>query len=497
MPDLDADTEVFAMDGTQLPSLDTVYTFDQLIDHSNPKLGTFKQRYYFTYQSYIAGGPVVLMTPGEDSMDGMYSYLTNASMVGQLAQQHNGAAVILEHRFYGQSNPYPDLSVKSYQVHTIDQAISDLVYFSQTVKLSMPGGNSIGSDSTPWILVGGSYSGALTAWTLQSNPGVFWAGYASSAVVQAINDGWMYFEPIRTKMPKNCSADWQALISYFDNIAINGTQDQQQSVKAQLGFPNVTHLDDVASALRNPMYLWQDMDPDEGAGSDFYNFCDTLEVDANGKVAGPEGFGVDNAVQQFASWVAAWSQENCDTDEDQDDCFGSYDTTNPTYTNVTIDQADRSWSWTCCNFVGWWEVGAPSGHPSIASRVLTPAYDERSQCHNYFPDAFPAVHSANTTLVNNAYTGWHINVDRLIFLNGNRDPWRYATVSSDYIQRASSDSQPIEVSDGFHCSDLITDNGAVDNTIYQAQQAVLSNMQQWMDEWYEANPAAPNPSSSA
>ncbi|KZT55218.1 hypothetical protein CALCODRAFT_498923 [Calocera cornea HHB12733] len=496
MPDLDSDTEVFAMDGTKLASLDTIYTFDQLIDHTNPSLGTFKQRYYFTYQNYLPGGPIVFMTPGENSMDGMYSYLTNASMLGQIAQQHNGATVVLEHRFYGQSNPYPDLSVKSYRVHTIDQAISDLVHFSQTVKLPMPGGNNLGSDNNPWILVGGSYSGALTAWTMQSNPGVFWAGYASSAVVQAINDGWMYFEPIRTQMPKNCSADWQALIAHFDSIATNGTQEQQQAIKMQLGLPNVTHLDDVASALRTPMFLWQDMDPDEGAGSDFYNFCDALEVDADGKVAGPRGFGLDATIQNFASWLATWSEENC-ASEDQDDCFGSYDTTNPSYTNVTIDQADRSWSWTCCNFVGWWEVGAPAHQPTVVSRLVTSAYDERTQCHNNFPDAFPAVHSANTTSVNNAYGGWHINVDRLVFLNGNRDPWKYATVSSDYVQRPSSANQPIAVSDGFHCSDLITDNGVVDSTIYQAQQTVLNSMQQWMDEYYEAHPQSPNPGSAA
>lgn len=85
---------------------------------------------------------------------------------GQIAQQQNGATIVMEHRFYGESNPYNDLSVASLKVHTIQQAIEDLVYFAQNVKLAMPGGDSVTPDKAPWILVGGSYAGALTAWTM-------------------------------------------------------------------------------------------------------------------------------------------------------------------------------------------------------------------------------------------------------------------------------------------------------------------------------------------
>jgi hypothetical protein len=51
--------------------------------------------------------------------------------------------------------------VKSLRVHTIEQAIDDLVYFAQTVKLPMPGGDNVTPDQVPWILIGGSYAGEL------------------------------------------------------------------------------------------------------------------------------------------------------------------------------------------------------------------------------------------------------------------------------------------------------------------------------------------------
>ncbi len=75
------------------------------------------------------------------------------------AQQQNGSTVVLEHRFYGLSNPYPDLSIKSLRVHTIQQAIDDLEYFAKNVNLPMPGGDSVTPDRAPWVLVGGSYAG--------------------------------------------------------------------------------------------------------------------------------------------------------------------------------------------------------------------------------------------------------------------------------------------------------------------------------------------------
>lgn len=99
-------------------------------------------------------------------MTGYTGYLTNRTINGRIAQQQNGATIVLEHRFYGLSNPYPDLSSQSFRVHTIEQAVQDLVYFAKNVKLPMPGGDAVTPDQAPWILIGGSYSGALTGWTM-------------------------------------------------------------------------------------------------------------------------------------------------------------------------------------------------------------------------------------------------------------------------------------------------------------------------------------------
>lgn len=94
------------------------------------------------------------------------SYLGNQTINGQIAQAVNGATIVLEHRFFGESNPYDDLSETSFRVHTVQQAINDLVYFAQNVALPMPNGSNLAPGKAPWILVGGSYAGALTSYTM-------------------------------------------------------------------------------------------------------------------------------------------------------------------------------------------------------------------------------------------------------------------------------------------------------------------------------------------
>ena len=81
------------------------------------------------------------------------------SINGLIAQQRHGATVLVEHRFFGYSNPYPNLTSQSLGFLTIQQAIDDLVYFARHVDLPMPGGHNVKPNTTPWVLIGGSYSG--------------------------------------------------------------------------------------------------------------------------------------------------------------------------------------------------------------------------------------------------------------------------------------------------------------------------------------------------
>ncbi|KAF8827103.1 hypothetical protein HHX47_DHR5000888 [Lentinula edodes] len=401
---------VVSRNGTQLPPYNTTYIFNQLIDHTNPSLGTFQQRYWHTYEWYETGGPIILNTPGEANAQPYTGYLTNATINGQIAQQQSGATIVLEHRFYGLSNPVPNLSGRNLKLHTIQQAIDDLAYFAENVVLPMPNGAHLSPADAPWILIGGSYSGALTSWTLVNKPDVFWAGYASSAVVEAILDYWGYFEPIRQFMPANCSADVEAVIAHVDEVFSGNDATAIQVLKDNWGLGEMTHLDDVAG-FRNNLWDWQSLSPTSGPGATFFQFCDALEV-KDGVNAPATGWGLDHAL---TAWGSFW---------------------NETYLDAHV-------------------FASPADVPM----------------------------AAGVANVNKQYTGWNVSVDRLFFANGQRDPWREATVSADGVDVASTNTQPIAIGDGFHCSDLLTSAGTVDKTVRAVQTEALSFMKTWLAEW--------------
>ncbi len=99
---------------------------------------------------------------------GNSDWLTNSTLDGRIAQDHNGSVILLEHRYFGLSQPFDDLSSESLRYLTIQQAVEDNVYFAQNVKLPMTNGNnsSLTPTDVPWILTGGSYPGALVSWTM-------------------------------------------------------------------------------------------------------------------------------------------------------------------------------------------------------------------------------------------------------------------------------------------------------------------------------------------
>lgn len=471
---------VTSRNGTVLPPYDTTYYFNQLIDHNDPSLGTFVQRYWHTWEFYESGGPIILFTPGEINADGYQGYLTNGTINGLIAQQQNGATIVLEHRFYGYSNPYNNLSSTSLRVHTLPQAIDDLVYFANNVDLPMPGGDAVKPGQAPWVLIGGSYSGALTSFTVVNQPETFWAAYASSAVVESIVDYWGYFEPIRQYMPQNCSADVEAVIAYIDQTFTTGTAEEINSIKTLFNM-NLSHLDDFAGALRNNLWDWQSLQPDSGPDQQFFQFCDALEV-KDGVSAGPEGWGLKYALNAWGTyWANTYYYLICG-DLDAEDCLGTYDPTQSYYTDISINNAGRSWEWIVCNYMGFLQDGAPLDYPTIVTRLVQPIYDER-QCTYYFPEAFPSPRAPEVNVINAAYDGWFVNHNQLFFANGQRDPWREATVSADGLNRVSTPWQPIEEGNAFHTSDLLTENGVVDATVAAVQAKGLAYMKEWLAGW--------------
>lgn len=163
--------------------------FQQLLDHNDPSKGTFNQSYWWSTEYWTGpGAPVVFFTPGEVAAAGYTGYLTNRTITGLFAQAVGGATVLMEHRYWGDSSPYSELTTENFTYLTLEQAIKDTTYFANNVALPFDSNGSSNAANAPWVMAGGSYSGALTAWVESVDPGTYWAYYATSAVVEAIGD---------------------------------------------------------------------------------------------------------------------------------------------------------------------------------------------------------------------------------------------------------------------------------------------------------------------
>ncbi|PNX73221.1 putative serine protease EDA2-like protein, partial [Trifolium pratense] len=146
----------------------------------------FQQRYYeFLDYFRIPDGPVFLVIGGEAPCNGIVN-----DYIGVLAKKFGAAVVSLEHRYYGNS---------------------------LNAKLNRTGVEN------PWFFIGGSYSGALSAWFRLKFPHLTCGSLASSAVVLAIQDFVEFDQQIGESAGPECKAALQETTQLVESkLAANG-----------------------------------------------------------------------------------------------------------------------------------------------------------------------------------------------------------------------------------------------------------------------------------
>ncbi|CEJ81833.1 hypothetical protein VHEMI01943 [[Torrubiella] hemipterigena] len=470
-------------------------TFDQLIDHTNPSLGTFKQRYWVNPEFWAGpGSPIVLNAPTEAASDGYLGYTTNRTLPGEFAQRIGGATVLLEHRYWGDSSPYDNLTTTNLQQLNLPNSIADLTYFAKNVRFAFDLNGTSTPDKAAWVLSGCSYPGALTAFVHNLAPGTFWAYHASSAVVQSVDNLAGYWDTIEAAMPRNCSTDVKNAIRYIDNIMINGTAERQQHLKERFGYGGVKSKEDFVASLVSPYWTWQ--------SQQFYSnysglntFCDYVENRWPGSESpqpGEEGVGTCKAIKGMAKYYREiGASKSCATK----DCVDSHNPDKSTYTNTTVrNTTQRQWQWMLCNVPFKFRFGHnPNGKDQIISTLLTEKY-YNDRCPLYFPregDNTYGIAKGLTAADVNRYTGGWDNVDttRLMWANGELDPWRPATVSS--LERPggvleSTEQHPVRlIPKAAHCNDLIRKNALANEGVFKVYFEEAENMQKWVKEFYE------------
>ncbi|KAJ7173751.1 peptidase S28 [Mycena filopes] len=427
------------------------------LDHFNASnRQTFPNRYWVNATYYEPGGPVFLFDSGEQNAEPLLPYYLQEyhglSAVMRLAKRYRGIAFLWEHRFYGDSQPFPvnkNTTAEQWQFLNTEQALQDVVFFAESFpRASAHAANNVSSsspaihpDSVPWVWVGGSYPGVRGALLRQRNPSTIFAAWASSAPVEAQVDMASYYKAAERSLTRNCSADWVAVTKFVDDT-LNGSNETLKIdikfdlLKARLSGPggntsgasgltrqraNATSSVDAATILMDPLNFYQYY----GFEDSLLPFCNLLET--QNATAEPVEGGIVSSLgvgAAFDAFMVALGEL------DYDSIPGSPD-----------DRVqDRSWMRQYCSEYGFYQRGDAQNPLSIETSFLSLELFQQ-QCSETFPD----LPSAPQVQLVNKYGGWNMTPSNIMFTNGEFDPWRtmgLASIESNSPQRKPTVSVP-------------------------------------------------------
>eukprot|EP00051_Salpingoeca_urceolata_P029014 m.488688 g.488688 ORF g.488688 m.488688 type:complete len:548 (-) comp26024_c0_seq1:82-1725(-) len=165
----------------------TIKWFTQDIDHfgwstplSSTNATTFRQR-YFVYDKYWSTakdgtrGPIFFYFGNEDNVE---LYVNHTGLMWESASHFGALLVFAEHRFYGESKPFPSGTAGCMNYLSTEQAMADFATLIDDLKHTLPG-----TRDSAVIGFGGSYGGMVGSWFKMHYPNKVDGVIAASAPI--------------------------------------------------------------------------------------------------------------------------------------------------------------------------------------------------------------------------------------------------------------------------------------------------------------------------
>eukprot|EP01013_Petalomonas_cantuscygni_P007921 TRINITY_DN20629_c0_g1_i1.p1 TRINITY_DN20629_c0_g1~~TRINITY_DN20629_c0_g1_i1.p1 ORF type:complete len:492 (+),score=89.33 TRINITY_DN20629_c0_g1_i1:41-1516(+) len=424
------------------------FWFQQRQKHFVPSdTSTFPQRWFRSASSVNSSArvvPVFLYIGGEGPLSG-----APGGIIADLAAQHGALILALEHRFYGVSVPNGNLRALNLLGRlTVENALADLAAFIKSYRA-----NHTETASAPWIIVGGSYPGALSGWFKETYPDLVDGAWSSSGVVNAIYDFTQFDTSIATAAasytppatdPISCDQLFRAVTAAFVHLNAN------DPAAARRLFPG------LRTDLIDPdfFYMLADASAMGVQYSSKIKTCDAIPISSAGTVLNAVASGswtssAEQAVSEVTVAFARWVSDFWGADF-ASGCF--YDTEclkNPLPPSPAVAMA-RAWRWQKCTELAYLQ-SAPaqtaSPAPIRASALTLDALVEQCQV------VFGAEVVLNSTAAfNRRFGGPHPQGTNVFFVDASDDPWKEASVASAPV--AGSHYAMIDCDNCGHCIDL-------------------------------------------
>jgi len=430
--------------------------FDQRVDHFDPlNSGTWRQKYFVNDTFWTTGGPIFYLLGGEGPI--APSDVLGHFVLNNYAQTFGALIVSVEHRFYGESQPFADLSTPNLKYLTSEQALADYAAVRQHIVEQYECPNN------KWIVFGGSYSGALSAWFRLKYPNLVAGSIATSAPVFAQEEFAEYFQVVSDSVGPSC----EARLIQANNVISQMLKSEQGRNELQGIFNTCTPIE---TDPKNLAMFWEAI---SGGISDIVQYsndnnkyipfnvatmCNILES------GGPSSLAALKALADFNTMFNNFSNQQC-TEVSYTDYVTQLRNIDPTNSNA----AARTWTWQTCIEFGYFQTSTGSNQPFPNAITLDWFVD---MCNDIF--GMPLSPDVNWT--NTYYGGRDVEGSNIVFPNGSVDPWHKLGIL-DTI----NPSLPAYYMQGTaHCADLYppraTDLPTLTNTRMHEQKLIA----QWI-----------------
>lgn len=400
---------------------------------------TFKQRYYkFSGHARGLGAPVILYIGGE-------AELTARSFMGRFAQEvaraTQGHLLALEHRYYGESLPFQDLTPENLEYLSTANALTDLIRFQEFAI------EEWGLDGK-WIAIGGSYPGSLAAYLRQQYPDEFAGALASSAPVRAKNLFAEYDSHTALVLGETCAARLREVAAAAERAIDSG---QSPSFKERFGAEEVKHDKDFLYVLADAAaFAVQYGQPEP--------LCSTLEMGKHDLVG---AYG--NYVQGLLARLGMSAYEFSPAIAEK--------------TQVSSSDNMRQWFYQSCKEYGYWQVAHSDRTKSTRSTRIDLPYHEEL-CRRFFGDSSLADDAAHNQRFAEPLLS---SASNIFFTNGSTDPWIHLSVSPEEAKERNEQIESVVIEGGSHCTDLRARSIQDSESLRRTRQRFLELATEWTE----------------
>ncbi|XP_064470915.1 putative serine protease K12H4.7 isoform X2 [Ornithodoros turicata] len=435
--------------------------FRQRLDHFDPSnMATWKQRYYINKQFYRKGGPVFLMLGGEG--EAIRQMLTAGKlMMMTLAEKYGALALLLEHRYYGQSRPTIDLSTENLAYLNSHQALADVAAFrnAMTEEHGLTG---------KWVVFGGSYAGSLAAWFKLKYPHLAVGAVASSAPLRAVVNFKDYYKIVREALAvSNPECDLQIAKAVNNLLFLVSSPENLQQIRVMFRLCSNLNAEDWKSLA----YFFSNL-AESIAGVVQYNtlypttinsVCHMM-TDVNDEKTPLEKFA--GVISQI---LDTWSTSCLDTDY-----YGLIDTLKEKDFSSTGGAAARQWTYQTCVEFGFFQS---SDDPDQPFGPLFPVKYSIKECRDIFGARFDeAMLNNGVQETNTMYGGIHPVLRNVTFPNGSVDPWHALGILEDI----SADVTAVYINGTSHCVDMNAARQSDPPQLIEARKKIMEQVAIWI-----------------